>query len=183
MFLLSLRSATILFLNILYCLWSSFLWSPSGALMYLFNNESRLFMEFSIPGVIQGLASSFNSFLLAFLRGICLSRILYIESLKLLRDEFESIFSGETTLVQFIFMTSATRSSFTKFFLRLKMLCFLGGPVNSSGRSRNWGRWSDIEKVKFPEIPAEKLGSFEKMLSIRVFDVEVMRVGRVMWGD
>ena len=94
--------------------------------MYLFSSKSRLFIEFSIPGVIQGLASSFSSFFVTFLRGICLSRILYIVSLKLLSEVFEFIFSGETTLVQLVFMTSATRSSFTKFFLRLRILCFLG---------------------------------------------------------
>ena len=88
-------------------------------------------------------------------------------------------FSGDTTVFQSVFITSATRSSFIKFFLRLRILCFFGGPFSSSGKSRNWGRWSDIEKVKLPEIPVEKLGSFEKILSIRVLDVEVILVGRV----
>ena len=39
-----------------------------------------------------------------------------------------------------------------------------------------------MEKVKFPDTQFSKFVLFEKMLSMRVFDLEVMRVGRVMCG-
>ena len=39
-----------------------------------------------------------------------------------------------------------------------------------------------MENVKFPDTQFSKLGLFENMLSIRVLDLEVILVGRVMWG-
>ena len=45
-------------------------------------------------------------------------------------------------------------------------------------RITNWGKWSDIEQIR---LPANEMLSrlFENMLSIRVLECEVIRVGRV----
>ena len=51
----------------------------------------------------------------------------------------------------------------------------------SIGRNRNWAKWSEIDVTMFPEIAFSDM-SVEKILSIRVLECEVIRVGDVIWG-
>ena len=60
------------------------------------------------------------------------------------------------------------------------MLCALGGLLSAEGTIRNCARWSDIEKVKLPDVQFSNSGLFENMLSIRVWDLLVILVGNVM---
>ena len=62
------------------------------------------------------------------------------------------------------------------------MLWILGGLFTEDGIIRNWAKWSDIEKVKFPEVQFSNSGLFEKILSINVWDLFVTREGSVIWG-
>ena len=49
------------------------------------------------------------------------------------------------------------------------------------GRNRNWAKWSEIDVTMFLEISFSDM-SVEKVLSIRVPECEVIRVGDVIWG-
>ena len=60
------------------------------------------------------------------------------------------------------------------------MLCALGGLLSAEGTIRNCARWSDIEKVKLPEVQFSNSGLFEYMLSIRVWDRLVIQVFSVI---
>ena len=62
------------------------------------------------------------------------------------------------------------------------MLCDFGGLVSVEGTIRNWARWSEIEKVKLPEVQFSNSGLLEYMLSIKVCDLLVILVGSVMCG-
>ena len=62
------------------------------------------------------------------------------------------------------------------------MVVLRGTYPESKGIMRNWARWSDIDMVKFPDLPCEKLGTLENMLSIKVFECGVILVGWIIWG-
>ena len=122
-----------------------------------------------------------KSSLLSFFDRICLSiPQTFLSSIS--KEYIGSPFSMDITSGQFIFIISATKLALSKFFkFLLKRLWFFGG-WQSLGINKNWGKWSEMEKVKFPDTPCKKLGAFEKILSIRVFECDVILVGRVMWG-
>ena len=65
---------------------------------------------------------------------------------------------------------------------RTFMLWVLGGVLTEDGTIRNCAKWSDIEKVKFPDVQFSNSGLLEKMLSINVCDLLVTLVGRVICG-
>ena len=48
------------------------------------------------------------------------------------------------------------------------------------GKIRNWARWSEMLVIIFPAIRLSD-GSVEKILSINVFDLGLIHVGKVIW--
>ena len=59
---------------------------------------------------------------------------------------------------------------------------FLLPLVFSVGNIMNCAKWWDIDVIMFPDINSSEL-SVEKILSIRVFDFVLMRVGDVIRGS
>ena len=55
------------------------------------------------------------------------------------------------------------------------------GFENKIGANKNWGRWSEIVAVRFPDIISLE-SILEKMLSMRVFEWLVSLVGCRIYG-
>ena len=57
----------------------------------------------------------------------------------------------------------------------------LKGSESTLGANRNWGRWSDVAAVMFPDI-ASHGSTFEKILSMMVLEWLVSLVGCKIYG-
>ena len=95
---------------------------------------------------------------------------------------YQRFFSSSRTLFQFRFWISSSNICWLKLLkLRWCMFLLLFVLSWSIGRNRNWAKWSEIDVTMFPEIAFSDM-AVEKILSIRVLECEVIRVGDVIWG-
>ena len=127
-----------------------------------------------MPFVIQRLDLIFSSFLVDFLIGACLSRVLLKSRKKVSKPKSILLFS--VAKFQFISCRSLLKESLLKYLKSLFRLL----PLKFS-KMIIWGRWSEIVVVVLPERYL-KDGLFTKMLSISVADFSITLVGSVICG-
>ena len=137
-----------------------------------------------MPFVIQGLDLIFCSFLVDFLIGACLSRVLLKSRKKVSKPKCISLFS--VTKFQFI----SCRSLFETVNIKISKVS-VGSTYSLSlqvaqiplkfSRMINWGRWSEIKVVMLPERYL-KDGLFTKMLFLSVANFSLTLVGSIICG-